>query len=129
MWEVASFQALPFLLLSVLFSSTQHPCNGLAQPVHLTIPNGLAALHDVLHGPRSQHLYVSEIINVLDVINALPHSSLTCRRSRVFQTSYRWSRPLARQLLASSIELSDRSNGAASVVTCGPGSSWVVSRA
>lgn len=90
----------------------------------LSTPNGLAAPHDVLHGPSSPHLYVSEIINVLDFINALPHSSLTCRRSRVFQTSHRWSWPIARQLLASSIELSSGSNGAASVVTSGPGSSW-----
>lgn len=88
----------------------------------LSTPNGLAAPHDVLHGPSSPHLYVSEIINVLDFINALPHSSLTCGRSRVFQTSHRWSWPVARQSLA--IELSGRSDGAASVVTSGPGSSW-----
>lgn len=90
----------------------------------LTTPNGLAALHDVLHGPSSPHLYVSEIINILDFIHALTHSSLTCGWCRVFQTSHSWSWPIARQSLASSIELSGRSDGAASVVTSGPGSSW-----
>lgn len=92
--------------------------------VILTTPNGPAAPHDVLHGPSSPHFYVSEIINVLDFIIALPHSSLTCGRSRVLQTSHRWLWPIARQSVASSIELSGRSDGAASVVTSGPGSSW-----
>lgn len=117
-----SFQALPFLLSDCLLR------NILAMAwlslFILTTPNGLPAPHDVLHGPSSPHLYVSEIINVLDFINALPHSSLTCGRSRVFQTSHRWSWPVARQSLVSSIELSGRSDGAASVVTRGPGSSW-----